>query len=199
MNNLTLHQQFMLTSIVILICTAMATLLTWLISFAVLVTDNSMFRPANYYEKQLPAIFAYVDQQKEQLLHPSARQELEKVIPVEGMDYQVSGRPPKCCTGRWNKEPYTTCGAGKEDQHLSSASRNHHPLLPHYRFTAAVGWSHRVALPHQFFGGQSEPSTASTIVHPRQFGGAFYLFGDLHLSVWPQARQTGRTSHFRFN
>jgi len=99
MNNLTLHQQFMLTSIVILICTAMATLLTWLISFAVLVTDNSMFRPANYYEKQLPAIFAYVDQQKEQLLHPSARQELEKVIPVEGMDYQVLGKAAQVLYG----------------------------------------------------------------------------------------------------
>lgn len=46
-------------------------------------------RPANYYEKKIPTIVDYVQMKGNQLLSPQAQKELESIIPLEGIDYQV--------------------------------------------------------------------------------------------------------------
>ncbi|MED0708396.1 HAMP domain-containing sensor histidine kinase [Aneurinibacillus aneurinilyticus] len=92
-DRLSLRHQFMYTSILILVCTIGATLLTWGLSILYISKAPGGFpAPANYYEQQIPAILSYVRKNNEALLNPAARPALEKVIPVEGIDYQVIGK-----------------------------------------------------------------------------------------------------------
>ncbi|MFD0698250.1 ATP-binding protein [Paenibacillus sp. GCM10027628] len=65
------------------------TLLVWLAVFWLISNQPAWLRPANYYEKQIPAIEAYTEKQGDQLLQPSARMEFERLIPQEGMTYAV--------------------------------------------------------------------------------------------------------------
>lgn len=73
----------------ILILSILATVLTWGTALLMLIKNQDKINPANYYESQIPIIMEYVEQEKEQLLQKEAQQELERRIPLEGLDYQV--------------------------------------------------------------------------------------------------------------
>lgn len=80
----------MYSSILILVCTAAASLLTWVGSIIYISSSYpGAPNPANYYESQLPDIHKFVDHQKEKILEPAMKTKLEKIIPTEGMDYQI--------------------------------------------------------------------------------------------------------------
>ncbi len=97
LNRQSLHQQFRSISLLTLFCTIAASLLTWVLSVVyVFAADLGFPHPANSYEQRLPAIYSYVDGQRAELLKPESRQGLERVIPEEGILYQVvslSGEP----------------------------------------------------------------------------------------------------------
>lgn len=104
MNRLTLRQQFMTVSILILACTMAASLLTWGGSLVFLIKSTEKFlNPANYYENQIPAIFAFIDQRQEDILDPALQSELEEVIPTEGIDYQIVDRSGEWVYGTWQE------------------------------------------------------------------------------------------------
>lgn len=91
-DRLSLRHQFMYTSILILVCTIGATLLTWgLSTLYVFKAPGGFPAPANYYEQQIPKIISYVRKNNEALLNPASRQAVDQVIPLEGIDYQVMG------------------------------------------------------------------------------------------------------------
>lgn len=84
-----LRRQVITSFYIILILSILATVLTWGIVLLMLIKYADKINPANYYEGQIPVIMEYVEQEKEQLLRKEAKQELEKRVPLEGMDYQV--------------------------------------------------------------------------------------------------------------
>ncbi|MEO3946651.1 HAMP domain-containing sensor histidine kinase [Gorillibacterium sp. CAU 1737] len=90
LNRQSLHQQFRSISLLTLVSTIAASLFTWIISVGyVFAADLGFPHPANTYEQQIPAILAYVDEQRDALLRPEARAALEQLIPAEGIRYQV--------------------------------------------------------------------------------------------------------------
>jgi len=85
-----LKSQIRLTIVLIIVTSLLATIVTYaagIVLFGYLLNRN--LNPANYYEAQLPDIEAYIGEQGAALLDPDARERLEGVIPLEGIDYQV--------------------------------------------------------------------------------------------------------------
>ncbi|WNQ10106.1 HAMP domain-containing sensor histidine kinase [Paenibacillus aurantius] len=90
-----LKRQLILTFVWILLLSAVCSAAAMVSGFWWL-TRSSWFQPANAYENQLPAIKDYVRSQHDRILDPASRPELEKRIPSEGIQYQVTdttGRP----------------------------------------------------------------------------------------------------------
>ncbi len=73
----------------ILLFSAVATIITWAIIASIFLLQMNRMNPANYYEKQIPNILKSVEDSLGQLLTIDSKKELEKVIPLEGIDYQV--------------------------------------------------------------------------------------------------------------
>lgn len=89
MNRRPLKTQFRLAFIIIL-SSIVATVITYALAVLLFIhTENKLVYPANYYEKRLPDIEAYILQEKTSLLGPSARAALEAKIPDEGILYEV--------------------------------------------------------------------------------------------------------------
>jgi len=76
--------------VLVLLFSFLGSVLVWGSTIYVLVKqmDKSIL-PANYYEQQIPQILNYVARQQEALLSPQMQDELEQVIPLKGMQYQV--------------------------------------------------------------------------------------------------------------
>ncbi|WP_019911936.1 HAMP domain-containing sensor histidine kinase [Paenibacillus sp. HW567] len=90
MNRKPLKTQFQLAFTFIILCSVVATVITYGLAIMLYMrVENKLVYPGNYYEKHLPAIERYIKQEKSALLDPSARQALEAVIPGEGIYYQV--------------------------------------------------------------------------------------------------------------
>src|SRR5690606_11369338 len=51
--------------------------------------STNKLNPANYYEQQLPTVEKYIDDVGESILFSNNQGQLETVIPIEGIDYQV--------------------------------------------------------------------------------------------------------------
>ncbi|WDW07320.1 sensor histidine kinase [Priestia aryabhattai] len=90
MNRATLKAQFVLSFHLILVYSLLATLLTWGIVIAVnWFLMPGALNPANYYEKQIPDILQFVKEKEDALLSEDAKNQVESLIPLEGMDYQI--------------------------------------------------------------------------------------------------------------
>lgn len=89
--NRPLKAQVQSTFGLILLTSLIATVVTYAAAGILFLTlqSNELLYPANYYEKQLPTIEDYIRQQNTALLSTSAKAELEKVVPPEGIVYQV--------------------------------------------------------------------------------------------------------------
>ncbi|GGF89263.1 sensor histidine kinase [Paenibacillus albidus] len=84
----TIKKQLILTFLMILGSSLVMTVITILAGVSWLISNDGM-QPANYYERQIPAIIRYVQQQQGALLLPQARTGLEQIIPLSGIRYQV--------------------------------------------------------------------------------------------------------------
>lgn len=90
-NNKTLRRKFITLFHLVLFKSVVATILTWLLlifSVSMLFSTNKL-NPANYYEQQLPTIEKYIDDVGESILFSNSQNQLETIIPIEGIDYQV--------------------------------------------------------------------------------------------------------------
>jgi signal transduction histidine kinase len=85
-----LKSQIRLTIVLIIVTSLLATIVTYAAGIALFgyLLDRNI-NPANHYEAQLPDIEAYIGERGASLLDPDARERLEGVIPLEGIDYQV--------------------------------------------------------------------------------------------------------------
>lgn len=73
----------------ILLFSAVTTIVTWGIIATVFLLQMNRMNPANYYEKQIPDILQSIEDSRGQFLTIANKKELEKAIPLEGIDYQV--------------------------------------------------------------------------------------------------------------
>jgi len=85
-----LKSQIRITIVLIVVSSLLATLATYAAGIVLFYfLQYKHIFPANYYESRLPDIEAYIRAQGAELLEPGAREALERVIPLKGMDYQV--------------------------------------------------------------------------------------------------------------
>lgn len=57
--------------------------------YYLLSNEGDFLRPANYYERKIPEIIQFAKQNQDMLLSPSFQPELERIIPLEVINYQV--------------------------------------------------------------------------------------------------------------
>lgn len=74
----------------IMLFSILATLLTWILGFLLftIINQNKTLNPANYYESQIPEMVDKVNAQDD-ILNPDNQAMLDKIIPLEGLDYQI--------------------------------------------------------------------------------------------------------------
>jgi signal transduction histidine kinase len=90
MRDKSLKSQIRLTIVLIIVTSLLATAVTYAAGIALFgVLLNRKIHPANHYEARLPDIEAWIREEGAALLDPDARKRLERVIPLEGIDYQV--------------------------------------------------------------------------------------------------------------
>lgn len=82
------RSQFIRYLFITLALSIVCTSIVWAVSWS-LFTRYDVLRPANYYEQAIPTIIDFARKQQERLLRPEFRTELEQIIPLEGVDYQV--------------------------------------------------------------------------------------------------------------
>lgn len=85
-----LKTQFQLTFALIILTSIAATIITYAAAAVLYVSlEYQKVYPADYYEKQLPEIEDYIRKENTALLMLSAKDSLEKKIPLQGIGYQV--------------------------------------------------------------------------------------------------------------
>lgn len=90
MKNRSLVTQFRFTFAWIVIASIIATAITYALAAVLYVkAQYKSIYPANYYERQIPDIDAYIRDKNTALLLPSGEEELRKIISGNGISYQV--------------------------------------------------------------------------------------------------------------
>ncbi|WP_026487309.1 HAMP domain-containing sensor histidine kinase [Caldanaerobius polysaccharolyticus] len=85
-----LKSQFVITFILILISSIIATIFTYYAGYMIFVNlEYKKIYPANYYEKKIPEIEDYIRSKGAVILNPEDKKSLEMIIPIEGISYQV--------------------------------------------------------------------------------------------------------------
>ncbi|MEH6858854.1 sensor histidine kinase, partial [Priestia megaterium] len=87
---LSLKNQFILTFASVIFLSLISTICSLVLLYYFLsVYNEKSVQPANYYEKKVPSIEKFVELKGEKILEVSFQKNLEKVIPMEGITYQV--------------------------------------------------------------------------------------------------------------
>ena len=107
-----LKSQFVITFVLIIISSIIATIATYYTGYVIYAKNEyKRIYPANYYEKRIPDIEGYIRKAGVTLLQESEKQLLEKVIPSEGLLYQVVDEYGNIIYGTYDKKLLN----GKED------------------------------------------------------------------------------------
>ncbi len=107
-----LRRQFMSAFVLILLFSFLCSLMVWGVTLYFLIHQTGRgVLPANHYERQIPRILEYAARQQAALLSPQMQDELEKVIPLQGIQYQVIDLDGRIVYG-WKGESYVN---GPED------------------------------------------------------------------------------------
>lgn len=90
LGKMSLKSQFILSFILIMVLSFIATLATYYGGYLLfLKLQYEKIYPANYYEKQIPAIEEEIKKNGSSILHETEKESLEKLIPSEGVLYQI--------------------------------------------------------------------------------------------------------------
>lgn len=103
LKNLSIKKQLQFGFFIILVGSILLTFITMIFGINYLINNNEKVRPANYYERQLPIIEDYINHKQEKLLDVNEKKGLEKIIPKEGIQYQVLDSEGKKLYGTLSK------------------------------------------------------------------------------------------------
>lgn len=85
-----LKSQFIITFIFVIISSIIATIATYCVGYIIYTQiEHRKIYPANYYEKKIPDIEAYIRKKGVAVLDEKEKQAIENVIPTQGITYQV--------------------------------------------------------------------------------------------------------------
>lgn len=85
-----LKTQFRIIFILIIVTSIVATIITYCTGFVIYgMIEYKKVYPANYYEKKIPDIENYIKKQGIVILNSKEKTSLDKVIPIQGIKYQI--------------------------------------------------------------------------------------------------------------
>jgi len=152
LSNRTLRGQIVSSFHLILVMSILATLVTWggIGLFFYVLLENERIHPANYYESQIPGLVTFV-QEQENLLDEKNKEKLEKVIPLEGMDYQVVDKEGRFMYGSMSN-PYLSSESDLAN-HLNTNLYDGSKIIQYYpvfdesgSFIGAIGFRYELTL-----------------------------------------------------
>lgn len=106
MQRLRIKQQLVAGFLIVLLGSLILTILTAASGWYWLTKNGKVF-PANYYEQKIPMIKEYVKDKGILLLNEKERNGLEKIVPKEGIKYQIVNRQGDISYGTYNKKLIT--------------------------------------------------------------------------------------------
>lgn len=99
-----IRRQIIASFYLILLWSIIATLLTWGIIIIFFISNVNQVNPANYYEQKIPKIIDEVVLSEGLLLSIDKKNELEEIIPLDGIDYQVLNNEGELLFGSMSKQ-----------------------------------------------------------------------------------------------
>lgn len=99
-----IRRQIISSFYLILLWSIIATVITWSVIVTLFILYVNPVNPANYYEQKIPQIVEEVALSEGQLLSMDQKNELEKIIPLDGLDYQVLSKDGDLLFGSMSKQ-----------------------------------------------------------------------------------------------
>ncbi|MEW9096913.1 MAG: HAMP domain-containing sensor histidine kinase [Clostridiaceae bacterium] len=96
-----LKKQFIYNFMYIIIASIIFSIITYTVYLSFI--NMGLILPSNYYEKKVSPIINYIDKKGVKILDESEREDLEKIIPVDGMKYGVVDKNIKLLYGNIEK------------------------------------------------------------------------------------------------
>ncbi|GGG16767.1 sensor histidine kinase [Paenibacillus aceti] len=107
-----LRRQFLGAFVLVLLYSFLCSLVVWGVTLYFLINQTGRgVLPANHYERKIPQILEYATKRQDALLSPQMQGELEKVVPLQGMQYQVIDLQGRIVYG-WKGESYVSSPEG---------------------------------------------------------------------------------------
>lgn len=86
------RHHFIRSFAVVFVLSLVSTVATWSLSVYLLSGDHGLLQPANFYEQRIPDIVVLARSHYDRILAPETQGTLERVIPLDGVGYQVLDR-----------------------------------------------------------------------------------------------------------
>lgn len=86
------RHHFIRSFAVVFVLSLVSTVATWSLSVYLLSGDHGLLQPANFYEQRIPDIVVLARSHYDRILAPETQGALERVIPLDGVGYQVLDR-----------------------------------------------------------------------------------------------------------
>ncbi|UOF91268.1 HAMP domain-containing histidine kinase [Fodinisporobacter ferrooxydans] len=100
-----LKSQFVITFFFIILASILCTIATYFAGYAIYINiEYKNMYPANYYEKQIPAIETYVRKKGARIVNREEKQSMDRMIPAKGILYEVMDENGKRVYGTDDKQ-----------------------------------------------------------------------------------------------
>ncbi len=177
------HRTFLLS--------VLAALLTWAVGLSALLVWGNSLRPANYYESRIPQIVSQI-RQLDHPVSPVSRGEVERIVPAEGMGYEMFDASGKRMYGSYTGESAIRSTADLLER-LNDPSASGGYFVQYEPLTGTGGeFAGAIALRYKLTMASSNPSEAV----PLLLGGLLmaaapfaYLYG---FTLWSGRRLSRR-------
>lgn len=103
----TAGRRFTVYFLLTLVLSFVGTMAVWGTTLFFIVKEDGLLRPADYYESRIPEIAAFTKMYGPALLSETFRSQLEQVVPLQGMDYQVTDGAGRPLYGSWTEPVFS--------------------------------------------------------------------------------------------
>lgn len=134
----------------ILVLSIVATIITWGLTVVLFLFLKDEVQPANYYERQIPGLVAFVHE-KGDILNKENKDLIDKKIPLEGIDYQVINKEGRIMYGSMSQRYISS--EVELINHLNTVIYNDDKIIKYYpifdetrSLIGAIGFRYQLSL-----------------------------------------------------
>ncbi|MFD3156870.1 ATP-binding protein [Haloimpatiens sp. FM7330] len=101
MKNITFKKQFIISILLVLILSILFTVAGAYVEIKLI--QKGIVLKANYYESRVPEVETYINKNKEKVLNKNFKKDLESIIPIQGIEYEVVNSKGELLYGHFNE------------------------------------------------------------------------------------------------